>query len=135
VTFRDRLVATIREARPVLELPDILVVGSEVPNLLEPDVAATLVVSLDLDIGVPVERHASVKAALDDLAAFHPSPEEPSVWVPRRPELLEINLLGIDRARTPLVLSARDGMPDPAAHRERVAAVLARLEAVDGDTR
>jgi hypothetical protein len=236
VTFRDRLIATIREARPVLELPDILVVGSEVPNLLEPDAAATLVVSLDLDIGVPVERHASVKAALDKLAAFHPSPEEPSVWVPRRPELLEINFLGIDRARTPLdvyvreddrlpllvfgalslvqpgraidvagtrvqlpepagllleklvtdrtgekgdrdllvalglltlateddlsafdrqyrslaldlrhvvrgnltvlsLLSARDGMPDPAAHRERVADVLARLEAVDGDPR
>ena len=45
-SFRDRLVATIHAARPILELPDILVIGSEVPNLLEPGLAATLVVSL-----------------------------------------------------------------------------------------
>jgi hypothetical protein len=35
VAFRDRLIATIRAARPVLETKGILVVGSEVPNLLE----------------------------------------------------------------------------------------------------
>jgi hypothetical protein len=35
VTFRDRLIATIRAARPVLESPGALVVGSQVPNLLE----------------------------------------------------------------------------------------------------
>lgn len=29
-SFRDRLVATIHAAAPVLELPDILVIGSEV---------------------------------------------------------------------------------------------------------
>jgi hypothetical protein len=44
VIFRDRLFATIRAARPVLEVPDVLIVGSEVPNLLEPDAASTLVV-------------------------------------------------------------------------------------------
>jgi hypothetical protein len=35
VEFRDRLLATIRAARAVLEAPGVLVVGSEVPNLLE----------------------------------------------------------------------------------------------------
>jgi hypothetical protein len=45
VTFRERLVATIRAARPVLETEGVLVVGSEVPNLLEPGAASTLVVS------------------------------------------------------------------------------------------
>lgn len=42
VAFRDRLVATIRAARPVLETEGVLVVGSEVPNLLEPGAAAIL---------------------------------------------------------------------------------------------
>ena len=65
MTFRDRLIATIQAARPVLEDPGVLVVGSEVPNLLEPGAAATLVVSQDLDIGVPVDRHAAVKRRLE----------------------------------------------------------------------
>jgi hypothetical protein len=34
----------LRLIRPVLEAPGILVVGSEVPNLLEPGAASTLVV-------------------------------------------------------------------------------------------
>jgi hypothetical protein len=102
VTFRDRLFATIRAARPVLELPDVLIVGSEVPNLLEPDAASTLVVSLDLDIGVPVASHASVKSRLDALHQFEPSPDEPSVWTPRTPQLLELNFLGIDPSTQPL---------------------------------
>jgi hypothetical protein len=67
VTFRDRLVATIRAARPVIECPGVLVVGSEVPNLLERGAAATLVVSQDLDVGVPVGRHAALKERLGDL--------------------------------------------------------------------
>jgi len=41
VTFRDRLIATIRAARPVLESPGVLVIGSEVPNLLDRGAAAT----------------------------------------------------------------------------------------------
>ena len=101
MTFRDRLVATIRAAQPVLELPDVLVVGSEVPNLLEPDAAATLVVSLDLDVGVPVHRHGEVKARLGSLTAFTPSPDEPSVLEPVAPHLLELNFVGIDRAQDP----------------------------------
>jgi uncharacterized protein (UPF0371 family) len=107
VTFRDRLIATIGEARLVLELPDIRVVGSEVPNLLEPDAAATL-------------------ATEDDLSAFD-----------RQYRSLAPDLRHVVRANLTVLslLSARDGMPDPAAHRERVADVLARFEAVDGDTR
>jgi hypothetical protein len=102
MAFRDRLLATIRAARPVLEEPGVLVVGSEVPNLLEPGAASTLVVSLDLDIGVPVARHAAVKQRLPDLAVgFRPSPEESSVWTPRSPDLLEVNFVGMDPAQDP----------------------------------
>jgi hypothetical protein len=102
MTFRERLVATITAARPVLEEPDVLVVGSEVPNLLEPGTAATLVVSQDLDVGVPISRHAAVKRRLAELlVAFTPSTEEPSVWTPRSPELLEVNFVGIDSSRDP----------------------------------
>jgi hypothetical protein len=101
VAFRDRLVATIRAARPALESPGVLVVGSEVPNLLQPGAAATLVVSQDLDIGVPVDRHAALKARLAELRAFEPSADEPSVWTPRSPELLELNFVGMDPDQDP----------------------------------
>jgi hypothetical protein len=102
VTFRDRLIATIRAARPVLESPGVLVVGSEVPNLLEPGAAATLVVSQDLDIGVPVSAHAGLRARLEGLARdFEPSADEPSVWTPRAAGLLELNFVGIDPAQDP----------------------------------
>lgn len=75
-----------------------MIVGSEVPNLLEAGAAATLVVSQDVDIGVPVARHAAVKARLRELEGLRPSSEEPSVWIPDSPELLEVNFLGIDPA-------------------------------------
>jgi hypothetical protein len=101
VAFRDRLIATIRAARPALESPGVLVVGSEVPNLLERDAAATLVVSQDLDIGVPVDRHAALKERLGGLDGFRPSAEEPSVWTPRAPELLELNFVGMDPSQDP----------------------------------
>jgi hypothetical protein len=102
VTFRDRLIATIRAARPVLESPGVLVVGSEVPNLLEPGAAATLVVSQDLGIGVPVSAHAGLRARLEGLARdFEPSADEPSVWTPRAAGLLELNFVGIDPAQDP----------------------------------
>jgi len=101
VTFRDRLIATIRAARPVLESPGVLVIGSEVPNLLEKDSAATLVVSQDLDVGVPVDRHAALKPRLAELRLFEPSADEPSVWTPRSPELLELNFVGMDASQDP----------------------------------
>jgi hypothetical protein len=102
VTFRDRLIATIRAARPVLESPGALVVGSEVPNLLEAGAAATLVVSQDLDIGVPVGEHAALRDRLDELQDFEPSGDEPSVWTPRTAGLLELNFVGIDPAQDPM---------------------------------
>ena len=101
VTFRDRLIATIRAARPVLESPGVLVVGSEVPNLLEAGAAATLVVSQDLDVGVPVDAHAPLRARLEELHEFEPSGDEPSVWTPRTAGLLELNFVGIDPGQDP----------------------------------
>jgi hypothetical protein len=101
VTFRDRLFATIRAARPVLEIPGVLVVGSEVPNLLETGAAATLVVSQDLDVGVPVSRHAAVKEKLHALREFQVSADEPSVWTPLVPGILELNFVGMDPAQDP----------------------------------
>lgn len=101
VEFRDRLLATIAAARAVLEEPGVLVVGSEVPNLLEPDAASTLVRSQDLDIGVPVACHDAVKRRLVDLRDFQSSPDEPSVWTPRSADLLEINFVGIDPVQDP----------------------------------
>jgi hypothetical protein len=101
MAFRDRLVATIRAARAVLESPGVLVVGSEVPNLLEEGAAATLVVSQDLDLGVPVSEHAALRERLGQLADFAPSADEPSVWVPRSSDLLELNFLGIDPVQDP----------------------------------
>ena len=102
MAFRDRLIATIQAARPVLEHPGVLVVGSEVPNLLEPGAAATLVVSQDLDIGVPVGCHAAVKQLLPELRLhFRPSTDEPSVWTSRSSDLLEVNFVGVDPTQDP----------------------------------
>lgn len=101
VNFRDRLLATIRAARPVLEEPGIMVVGSEVPNLLEAGAAATLVVSQDLDIAVPVDRHDAIKRRLPEIAGLHPSTDEPSIWVPDSADLIEVNFIGIDATRDP----------------------------------
>lgn len=62
MTFRERLLATLRAVEPILDVRGVLVAGSEVPNLLEVDAAATLVVSQDVDLAVPVEVHDEVKA-------------------------------------------------------------------------
>lgn len=86
----------MRAARPVLEAQGVLVVGSEVPNLLEPGAAATLVVSQNLDVGVPVDRHAPVKQRLGGLHEFEPSDDAPS-----SPDLLELNFVGMDPAQDP----------------------------------
>lgn len=100
VEFRDRLIVTLRAVAPVLEVPGVMIVGSEVPNLLEPGAAASLVVSQDVDVGVPVEQHAEVKQRLEGVVGLRPSQEEPSVWVPAgdgvADGLLEVNFLGID---------------------------------------
>ena len=39
-----------------------MVGGSQVPNLLQPDAASTLVVSQDVDLVIPVIAHARVRA-------------------------------------------------------------------------
>ena len=70
--------------------------GSEVPNLLEPDARSSLVVSLDVDIAVPVARHAAVKARLPRLRGLAPSTEEPSVWLPSGSDMIEVNFIGMD---------------------------------------
>ena len=61
MTFRERLIGTLRQLQPVLEEPGVLVVGSEVPNLLQQDAASTLVVSQDVGLAVPVDRVEAVK--------------------------------------------------------------------------
>jgi hypothetical protein len=96
VTFRDRLMGTLRRLRPVLEESGVLVVGSEVPNLLEPAAGATLVVSQDVDLAIPVDRVDHVKLRLHDVRDLAPSPEEPSVWIPSSTALIEANFLGLD---------------------------------------
>ena len=73
-----------------------MVGGSQVPNLLEPDAASTLVVSQDVDIVVPVAAHQDVRDALASIEGYKPSREEPSVWLPNDPQRLEINFIGRD---------------------------------------
>jgi hypothetical protein len=73
-------------------------VGSEVPNLLQPDAAATLVVSQDVDLAIPVDRVERVKARLRGLQGLVRSEEEPSIFVPMSSALVEANFLGLDPA-------------------------------------
>lgn len=94
--FRERLLATLRAVRTVLDEPGIMVAGSQVPNLLEPGARASLVVSQDVDIVVPVDKHEVVRQRLSTLAGLVPSAEEPSVWLPEYPELIEVNFIGMD---------------------------------------
>lgn len=96
MTFRDRLLATLRALKPIFAETGVLVIGSEVPNLLEPAAAATLVVSQDVDVGIAVTSHAAVKRRLGELHGYLPSPDEPSVWLPVDHEGLEINFVGMD---------------------------------------
>jgi hypothetical protein len=98
VTFRDRLLATLRAIEPILDVRGVLVAGSEVPNLLEADAASTLVVSQDVDLAIPIAVHEDVKARLDQITRLVPSSDEPSVWIPRpeAAELIEVNFIGLD---------------------------------------
>jgi len=96
MTFRDRLLSTLRAVRSVLNVPGVMVIGSQVPNLLQPDAASVLVVSQDVDIGVPIQRLGDVKKALREVNDLWPSEAEPSVWVPFVPSLIEVNFVGMD---------------------------------------
>ena len=79
MTFRDRLLGTLRLLQPILEEPGVLVVGSEVPNLLQPDAASTLVVSQDVDLAIPIERVDRIKKRLREIDGLVQSSEEPSM--------------------------------------------------------
>ena len=96
MSFRDRLLETLRRAEPVLSVPGVLVGGSEAPNILEKNAASSLVVSEDVDIIVPVARHAEVKSRLGALRGLRQSAEEPSVFLPDSPDLIELNFVGSD---------------------------------------
>lgn len=96
VTFRERLLGTLRRLEPILAEPGVMVVGSEVPNLLQPGAASTLVVSQDVDLALPVDRLESIKRRLHEIHDLVPSAEEPSVYVPTNPGLIEANFLGLD---------------------------------------
>jgi hypothetical protein len=96
VSFRERLLSTLRAVQSVLDEPGVMVAGSQVPNLLEPMARASLVVSQPVDIVVPVEKHASVQRRLSTVTEFEPSKDEPSVWIPRDSQLLEVNFIGMD---------------------------------------
>ena len=98
MTFRDRLLGTLRLLQPVLEEPGVLVVGSEVPNLLQPEAAATLVVSQDVDLAIPIDCVERIKKRLRDIEGLVQSAEEPSIFVPTSPGLVEVNFLGLDTA-------------------------------------
>jgi hypothetical protein len=80
----------------VLDVPGVMVGGSQVPNLLQPDAASTLVVSQDVDLVVPVGSHQQVREALARVSGYAPSADEPSVWLPDSPDRLEINFIGQD---------------------------------------
>lgn len=94
--FRARLLGTLRAIRPVLRVPGVLVAGSEVPNLIEPDARSSLIVSQDVDIALPVDRLGDVKTALREVRGLARSAEEPSVWLPQRGDLIEVNFIGMD---------------------------------------
>lgn len=100
VTFRERLIATLRAVEPILRVPGVLVASSAVPNLLEPGAASSLVISRSVDLAIPVDVHDQVKRELSRITLLAPSPEEPSVWVPRpdASDLIEVNFIGLDRA-------------------------------------
>jgi hypothetical protein len=99
VSFRERLLATLRAVQTVLDEPGIMVAGSQVPNLLEPGARSSLVVSQDVDVVVPVEKHEAVCRRLANVKELEPSRDEPSVWLPKHPGIIEVNFIGIDTAR------------------------------------
>lgn len=109
MSFRTKLLNTLRAIEPVLSEPGILVAGSEVPNLLEPEAASSLVVSQDVDIAVPVAQHHAVKRVLHRIRGLRPSSEEPSVWVPETAELIEVNFIGMDPSRAGETYVLEDG--------------------------
>jgi hypothetical protein len=81
--FRDRLVATLRAIEPILQVDGVMIVGSEVPNLLEAGAAATLVISQDVDVLVPLASHDAVRAKLATRRACDRWPKSRASGSPR----------------------------------------------------
>jgi len=63
--FRAKLLSTLRAVQSVLNVPGVMVIGSEVPNLLQPDAASTLtVLSLMQGVdGMPDPRACRTRVA------------------------------------------------------------------------
>lgn len=101
MTFRDHLLATIRAARPVLASTGALIVGSEVPNLLQPGAASTRAPDLE-------ELVSSYRLLRTDL---------------RHAVRSNLTILSL--------LEAREGMPDPRLHRHTVSDLLGHLDAAE----
>ncbi len=81
-----------------------------------------LVVSQDVDIAVPIDRHAAFKLRLLEARGLACSAEEPSVWLPTEACLLEVNFTGWDAHGT----RAGAGAPDLAT-----SSLLLVIEAFD----
>ncbi|TVQ21596.1 MAG: hypothetical protein EA382_13360 [Spirochaetaceae bacterium] len=95
--FRERLIRTLHALEPILRVPGVMVGGSEVPNLLEPDARSSLVVSQDVDIIVPIEAHGLVRDRSRSIPGFRRSAEEPTILEPVDTALLEVNFIGMPR--------------------------------------
>ena len=137
MSFRDRLIASLQAAQDVLNVPGVMVAGSQVPNLLQPDADSTLVVSDDVDIVVPISAHSQVKERLTGLRGYRQASDEPSVWIPDDAEKLEINFIRDDQRRTVRanlellsLLRPLPNMPDPTEAREVLSSLIRRLEAI-----
>jgi hypothetical protein len=148
VTFRDRLLQSLARVQPVLEIPGVLVGGSQVPNLLEPDAASTLVVSQDVDLVIPVAVHAQVRDALAHVTERSGLKGERDLLVALgllmhcgKTDVVEVTeLFGQLRADARATLLANlavlslmrplPAMPDPVRGRNLVEALLARLREI-----
>jgi hypothetical protein len=129
VTFRDRLVATLRAVSPILDVDGVLVVGSEVPNLRERGAASTLVLEkLVTDrTGIKGDRDLLVVLGMLLVASDDDVREVVSLYA-----TLDRDHRHLVRSNLSLLslLGALPGMPDPVPHRALVASLLVELERV-----
>ncbi|MBE7439598.1 MAG: hypothetical protein HS115_14165 [Spirochaetales bacterium] len=86
---------TLRDLRPVAD--QVIVIGSEVPNLSRIHSGADLFVSQDIDLAVPIENLERTDEQIPMLFEhYRQSSDEPSILLPRDDARLEINFLGVD---------------------------------------
>lgn len=96
----------------MLEVEGVLVIGSEVPNLLETGAASTLVVSLLVVLGMLLVARDADLVELVDLHRTLPADMKDAV-------VSNLTVLSL--------MAGVPQMPDPARHREIVARLLERL--------